>query len=240
MATAHVAIFFINGFECKRKSMKKFWLFLLFIGLTATAFADVKIISKIEINVSGKNENNSETITTYIKGDKRIVIVSNPNLGYTLFDLNQKKMYIIQPAKKMVKVLGNDVSQAMNNMAMQLGQNVSIQKTANTKMINGFKCQEFIFTMAGPLPMTGSIWASEDVNKESFGGHWNSVAQDALKKLGSNLSEIKGFPIRTEIKAEMNGTTFTTINEVQSITFDTLPSFLFIIPPDYQVDGMSQ
>src|SRR5476649_818606 len=99
--------------------MLKLIIFLAFISLSSLSFADVYLIKSLSIRAQQNEE--TEKIAVYIKGNKMISVSSNPKSPpYTLIDLDSQKEYLIYPLEKKIKVLGADFTQGLRALGATL------------------------------------------------------------------------------------------------------------------------
>ena len=78
-----------------------------------------------------------------------------------------------------------------------------------------------------------------DVDAKEF-NHLLPYTQEMTKMFGMDKvqMESKGMPIRTESKINLMGQVMDSTTEVQSISRESIPDTLFVVPSDYKMTEM--
>ncbi len=159
-----------------------------------------------------------------------------------IFDMKKAVMYQLQPKKKLYttidfnKMFSKDTKEGKttSEMAATMQNMMNVQKTDETKTINGYKCKKYIITLMG---MTTEYWVTTEIKEFK---KLNDEAKVCMKKIRSNpmlagflgpesLDQIDGFPMRTITKMG-KVTTESTVVKVKPWKVDPK---MFEIPADY-------
>lgn len=217
--------------------MKKL-VFTILLFSACFAFADITIVQNVQSSgMMGQGAKNG-TMTMYIKGTKARVEFSGGN-NYEIIDLNQKKMFVVDNAKKTVMVVSPEMMDAAGKMMEQMGKNAKsdVQKTGKTDTVAGYKCEEYTFnTTGGMMNMNSTQCISSDIKADEF-EPFRKYAEQYSKMMG-NVTVPKGLPVRSDSKMSMMGQTMESKAVVQSISRDTISESMFTIPPTYKVMEM--
>jgi len=216
--------------------MKKiFAISIVILAAAAVCSADVTLVQKVNTGAMMGQPAQNFDMTMYIKGSKARIETSNGQ-QYQIIDLTQKKMFVIDPAKKQANVLSSDVVHKAGQMAGEMMKNAksSAQKTGKSETINGYKCEEYLVTVSGPMSITSHQWVTQDVELTEFEA-FEEYTQSFSKILGGSLPDIKGLPIRSETKMNMMGQNIDAKVEVVRISKDAVADSLFVVPAGYKV-----
>jgi hypothetical protein len=183
-------------------------------------------------------------MTMYIKGQKARIQTKDTQ-NYQIMDLQNNKMFIVDPVKKQVMVVNPDMMQAANKMFSQMNggkePKVDVQKTGKTDTVAGYKCDEYsIVTSGGVLNLTSIQCVTKDVNTAEF-EPFRKYAEGVMKMMGGNAKgsiEIKGLPVRNSMKLTMMGQTMESKTEVTSVSNSAISEDMFKYPPDYKTMDM--
>lgn len=204
------------------------------------AFADITIVQNVHTTgIMGQPPQNM-TITMYIKGTKARVEGTMGGGSYQIIDLDQKKIWIVNPAKKQVMVVSPEVMDAAGQMMEQAGKKAKtdVQKTGKSDKVNGYKCEEYtINTVGGIMDLNSTQCITNDVKSDEF-EPFRKYAESYAKMMGNEVP--KGVPVRTQAKVSMMGQTFESKAEVQSISRAPIANSQFVVPPDYKVVELPQ
>jgi Domain of unknown function (DUF4412) len=212
--------------------MKRLLFFLMFAALSTSASADISIVQKVVTGpVMGQPAKNM-TLTQYYKGNKSR-IDSGPD-NYTIIDLDAGKMFIVDKSKKQVTVMTREMlnKTVQMGMAMMGGTDFSVNKTGKTETVNGFKCEEYTVTSKA-LNMTSCV--TQDIDAKELDA-FRAFSQDIIGKAMSNLP---GVPVKSQSKISLMGQEISGSSEVESISKDSVPDSMFVIPADYKMNEMS-
>lgn len=207
-------------------------LLLLFTVLSTYVFADITIVQKMATGPIMGQPAKDTTLTQYYKGTKSR-IDSSPS-SYVVIDLEAGKMYTIDTAKKQVVVMSRDMLQKTMEMGMMMmgGGNFSVNKTGKTETINGYKCEEFSVT-GKALNLTA--WMTQDVDVKEL-EPFRAFGQDIV---GKAMAGLPGMAIKSDAKISMMGQEINASTQVLSISRESVPGSLFVIPADYEVKEMA-
>lgn len=221
--------------------MKKVMLLLLFVCMSAAAFADMTILQKVHAGPMMGQPAKDMSVTIYVKGKKeRMDYVEQP-ISLVL-DLESGKMYQIDHSKKEVSEGSLDMFKQMSGAMTQMtkGTKTSVTKTGKSDNVNGFKCDVYSVTTTGTgmMNMDGTMCVASSVDTTEF-EPFKEFGQDMLKMLGGDeLMKVKGLPVRTATKMTIMGQSMDSTAEVISVKHDAIPDAKFVIPADYKVTQM--
>ena len=146
----------------------------------------------------------------------------------------------VDSSKKQVMTMSLDMMKAAGGMMGAMGKDMKtdVKKTGNSKTVNGFKCDEYVLTMTGPISMTSTECITQDVDDKEF-EPMKDYFMEFAKMMNMDPKTLpKGIPVQTEVKMNMMGQNVAGSSEVQSISHDALADSLFTIPSDYSVQEM--
>jgi hypothetical protein len=219
------------------------------------ARADIYIKSKTHsdpVSIMGQNQPARDAVTEQWMGDDAFATVSQ---GTTvLVDFKRNTFAMINHAKKtyvetalpldMTKLLPPQVASMMGSM---MKSSVSVTPTGQSRQIGQWACTgyEATITMMG-MPMKETIWATKDTGVDmqrymatAFGTVLKSQMFFDDAAVGE-FKKIDGFPVLTEVNAEMMGAKVHSTTEVVEIAKKTPPAGVYAIPAGYaKVDTLS-
>jgi Domain of unknown function (DUF4412) len=212
--------------------MKKIMLLMLFSVLSTYVFADITIVQKIATGPMMGQPGKDMTVTQYYKGSKSRVD-SGPQ-AYAVIDLQAGKMYTVDKTKKEVVVMSREMIHKTMEMGMMMmgGSNFTVNKTGKSDTITGYKCEQY--TVVGKS-INVVAWVSQDVNVKEL-EPFRSFAQDFI---GKALAGLPGIAIKSESKFTLMGQEISGSSQVLSISKDSVPDSLFVVPADYRVKEMA-
>lgn len=218
--------------------MKKLLFLFLFTCLSSALFADMTVVQKIHSgSVMGQPAKDS-TMTMKVKGNKARIEDSTSG-NWMLVDLTANKMFTVQPPKKEVMSMSLDMASKAGDMFSQMGQNAksTLTKGTETKVINGYKCDQYhLTTTGGMLNLDATYWISNDVDSKEY-TPFRKYSESVLKMLKmDDLTKLQGMPIRSETTMNMMGQKIEVTSEIQSISHDAVPDSAFVIPADYKIE----
>ncbi len=212
--------------------MKTVTLLMLFTLLSTHVFADITIVQKMATGPMMGQPAKDTTLTQYYKGTKSR-IDSDPN-SYVVIDLEAGKMYTVDKANKKVTVMSRDMLQKTMEMGLMMmgGGNFTVNKTGKTETISGYKCEEF--AISGKT-VNINAWMTQDVDVKEL-EPFRAFGQDII---GKAMAGIPGLAIKSDAKVSMMGQEIAASTQVLSISRDSVPGSLFVIPADYEVKEMA-
>jgi hypothetical protein len=227
--------------------MKYVFALLFCLIITAAVFADAKIVMNIKSDpIMGQPAKNT-TMTIYAKGQKARMDMGNmgPGAGvYQIIDVAAQKIFIVEPAKKSVMVMTADQIKQTAGMLSALGGNKqptppSIQKLGTSKTYNGFKCDEYKISMSTPIQTNGTYCISPEIDLKKELQGLTSFSQEMSQVFGGDLmNQINGYPVHSESTSQMFGQTMKSSSDLVSVSHDSQPDSLFVVPADYKVVEM--
>jgi hypothetical protein len=216
---------------------------LFYLTISVAVFADAKIVQNIKSSgVMGQPPKNS-TMTIYAKGTKARMDMGTGGV-YQIIDVTAQKVFIVEPTKKTVMVMTADQMKQTAGMLSQLGGKKeatppSVKKLGTSKTYNGFKCDEYKISMSTPIQSDGTYCISPEINLRKELEGLMSFSKEFAQLFGGDLmNQINGFPVHSESTASMFGQTITSSSDLVSVSHDTQPDSLFVVPADYKVMEM--
>jgi hypothetical protein len=220
--------------------MKKLLVVLIaFLCIPLCAFADLKIVQKVESSGMMGQPPSSHTMTLYMKGGKAR-IEQPDNIGTSIVDLDAGKVYVLNSKDKTAVVMSTDqMKQATDMLAHMTGgakPETKAVKTGNSKTVNGFKCDEWHVTMSGGvLNMDSLQCVTQDVGLQDF-ERFRPFTQDMAKSFGS--VDMKGIPVETTSKMKILGKEVTSKSQILSVTHEPVADSMFVVPAEYSKKEM--
>ena len=208
------------------------------LSLSLLAFADITVVQKMKSAQPKGMPAVRQTIS--VKKDKAKVDFMGV---YLIVDLQRAKVYWVFPSKNEASVGPSAKWNASGNIEKLTGKKPSVKKTGQAKMINGFRCNQYVWSIIMPNSVDWVVdyWVTQDLNPEEFERFVPFTHTDFELPNIEDLRLIKGFPIRTEMKfvdhrspshiSEDWGYT----TEVEKITHDPIPDSTFSIPKGFKI-----
>jgi hypothetical protein len=219
--------------------MKKLAFAAAVLAISSFCFADTTITQKIEAgSMMGRPPVN--TIQTIkIKGTKARIDHANEH-KYQILDLSSKKMIIVDPDKKEATTMSVDMLNAAGAMFKGAIANaeVKVQDTGNSRTVNGFKCNDYVITMSGPLSMTSKQCVTKDVDYKDFEA-FRPYAEGMIRTFIGDKGMAKlpqGMAAAADTTISIMGQNHSSKTELQSITKDDIPASAFEVPAGFKVN----
>lgn len=219
-----------------------FTVLCVFVFLGSIAFADMYYESEVTTTGApmGKSGPEKTTMKTYNNGENIRIDRGNQ---VTIIKLIEGKSYELDLEKKTVAEIdlskmfgGNEqMAKAIKEMMDSMMKDLKVEKTAETKQINGYNCVKYNIGMMGTV---SEYWVTKEVKgydelkaasyklAEKFKD--NQLIQNTVG-INSAMEKIDGFPIQTHIKMGSIETN-TVITKINS---DKIDVKMFEIPADY-------
>lgn len=218
--------------------MKKIFLVLLSFSFLESLSADLTIVQKVQSSGMMGQPARNGTMTIYIKGAKAKIENMGPSVS-EIVDIDSGKIFMINATQKTVMVMS---AENMKQFAGLMGQsgaaaNISAQKTGNSKTINGYSCEEYKITMSGMVSSETSAFISEEIDTQDM-ERFRKFSEDLSKQFGGLPANIKGFPVVSDTKLTIMGKVVSSHTELASISKDSIPDSMFVVPSDYKVTEM--
>lgn len=203
-------------------------LFIVAVTLSATMFAQKQIDEGVIISkqtMSSDNEQMNAQLamlgdmitTTYFKNDKSRSELSNPMTGNTVFiaDNNSKKSLVLMDNAMIgKKYMESDISASEEDM-----ENVSVEKTNETKTILGYDCTKYNVTM----------------NKDGAEVKMEIYATDKLKAISQQATtfgkDFSGFPMYMDMAINQQGMKMNMVIEVTEVKAEKVSDDKFNMTP---------
>lgn len=207
--------------------MKKI-LFIVAVTLSVTMFAQKQIDEGVVISkqtMSSDNEQMNAQLamlgdmitTTYFKNDKSRSELSNPMTGKTVFiaDNNSKKSLVLMDNAMIgKKYMESDISAAEEAL-----DNVSVEKTNETKTILGYECTKYNVVM----------------NKDGAEVKMEIYSTDKLKAISQQATsfgkDFSGFPMYMNMAIEQQGMKMNMVIEVTEVKAEKVSDDKFSMTP---------
>jgi hypothetical protein len=166
--------------------------------------------------------------------------------------LDQKKVYIIDHAKKtffsldlpldLSAAMAPEMKEAMKAMQSMFKFDVSVKPTSETKSVAGFSSKLYEVVINGPmgLKIEQKLWATRELEPKMDVAAYKELFNTQMAMLGpmggdwwKKLSVIEGYPVLTEMKTTMMGSTVAARDEVTSATEKAAPAGTYDPPAGY-------
>jgi hypothetical protein len=226
--------------------MKYAMAVLICLTISAAVFADAKIVQTVNSSgIMGQPPKN-DTMTIYVKGPKARIDMSAGagNLGiYQIIDVTAKKAFIVDPSKKTVMVLTSEQMKKTAGMLSQLsgGKQTppTIKKLGTSKTYNGYKCDEYSISMASPVQTNGTYCISSEIDLRKDLEGLASFSEEFARMFGADImKQINGYPVHSDSTVSIMGQTIKSSGDLVSISHDSQPESLFVVPADYKMMEM--
>ncbi len=220
--------------------MKQFFVVVAIFGMATFCFADTTIIQKVESGPMMGQPGTKAIQTMKIKGNK--ARIDHDNLAqYQIMDLEAKKVYTVDNAKKQAMVMNLDMMNAAGAMFKQMNKDgkLSVQNTGNSRTVNGFKCTDYVISMSGAMALTSKQCLTKDVDASDFEA-FRPYAEGMVKMfLGDNTTQLpEGMAVVTDTQMTMMGQKIDSKTELQSVKKEPIDGSIFEIPAGYKVQEM--
>ncbi|MBJ7881264.1 DUF4412 domain-containing protein [Gelidibacter salicanalis] len=207
--------------------MKKL-LFILTLSFSLTMFAQEQINEGIVISkqtMSSDNEQMNAQLamlgdmmtTTYFKNDKTRSETSNPMTGTTVFigdNATKKSLMLMDNAMIGKKFMETDMTPSEADL-----ENVSIEKTNETKTILGYECVKYNVTMKKDgADVKGAIYATDKLH---------AISQQTT----AFGDDFKGFPMYMSLALEQQGFKMDLVTEVTEVKAENVADEKFNMTP---------
>jgi len=219
--------------------MNKILCLPVLILFCTVCFADITIVQKVEAGAMMGQPAKNLTMSMYVKGNKARIETKEAQ-NYQILDLQTNKIYNVNPAEKKVVIMSMDLMKHAGDAMGKMGEmKTDVKKTGATAQVNGFKCEEYVVTITGPINGTTTECVTNDVDTTEF-DRYRDFAMNFAKMMGSaKAPEIKGLPVRTASKITIMGANMETKSEVQSVSTKQIEDSKFVVPSDYTVQDLA-
>jgi hypothetical protein len=242
---------------------KSFFVAAIFIVLASTvlpAHADIYMKHKQhtgKVIVNGKSQPPQDVVLeSWISteamrsnNDKNGFIIYSKDGQFLVLD-HARKVYseISVPADEMARIMGENknpqaMAQVKKMMSKLLDVKVSVQKTGESKKINGYNCTKYNQTMQMAMGSVNNvIWATTDLKYDN-----NLIAdfsaatmarqpgmQNMMKQMVEEMKKIKGVHILTETTQDFRGKKIKSTIELLEIKNVKSPALIFQVLKDYK------
>lgn len=207
--------------------MKKI-LFIVAVTMSVTMFAQKQINEGMVVSKQTMSSDNEQmnaqlamlgdmTTVTYFKDEKSRSELSNPMTGNTVFiaDNNSKKsLVLLDNAMIGKKYMESDISPTDEDL-----ENISIEKTNETKTILGYECTKYNIVM----------------NKDGAEVKMEVYATDKLKAISQQATtfgkEFSGFPMYMAMAIDQQGVKMNMVIEVTEVKEQSVSADKFSMTP---------
>jgi hypothetical protein len=217
---------------------------LICLTISAAVFADAKIVQTVNSSgIMGQPPKN-DTMTIYVKGQKaRIDMGAGAATPYQIIDVTAKKAFIVDPGKKSVMVMTSEQMKKTAGMLSQLSGTKqtppTIKKLGTSKTYNGYKCDEYSISMASPIQTNGTYCISSEIDLRKDLEGLTSFSEEFARMFGADImKQINGYPVHSDSTVSIMGQTIKTSGDLVSISHDSQPESLFVVPADFKVMEM--
>lgn len=203
-------------------------LFIVALTLSVTMFAQKQIDEGVVISKQTMSSDNEQmnaqlamlgdmVTTTYFKNDKSRSELSNPMTGNTVFiaDNNSKKSLVLMDNAMIgKKYMESDISPSEDDL-----ENISVEKTNETKTILGYECTKYNVVM----------------NKDGAEVKMEIYATDKLKAISQQATafgkEFSGFPMYMGMAIDQQGMKMNMVIEVTEVKAEAVSDDKFSMTP---------
>lgn len=211
----------------------------LVLALASAVRADVTIVTETETKGAGPAQ--KATTTQYYTATKMRNEYGEQSIS--IIDLDNERMITLMPAMKMYMEQSFDDLKKMAEAFKSKEPEYEVEKTKETKEINGYTCQKVIMRVKqmGAETVTES-WMTKDIKIDSaiteFLKNWAEKVKDIPQQKQSleaqqKLFEEGLFPVKTVTRMKMPMGTMTTTQTLTKIEKGDLDDSLFEIPEGY-------
>ena len=218
--------------------MKKALSILGYFMMTGSLFADLTFVQKVQsTSVMGQPPRDG-IMTTYIKGSKAKFENMGPSIS-EIVDIDSGKIFLINSAQKSVTVMTEAMMKQYTEMASKSGAlgSTTAEKLGNAKTVNGYSCEEYKVTSSGMLSSETVACISREIDTTDI-DKFREFSKDLAKQFGGMPDDVKGYPVMTDTKITLMGKIVTSHTELVSISNDSIPDSVFVIPADYKTTEM--
>jgi hypothetical protein len=205
---------------------------LLFLFLVSIKSYSQSFEGKIVMQITSKDQDKPQIVDYYVKGNKiRVEAKGNEGeSGAMIFDSKTSDMMIVMPSRKMY--LTYNYKGAFGNVRDSISKAIekgNVKMTDETKDINGFKCEKWIFKDDDGT--TGEAWMTKGIRNFYFFNNpmrGNNDQPEWQKKLSN-----EGYFPMMVISKDKDGNLDSKM-EVTSVDKTSLDASLFSAPADYK------
>jgi hypothetical protein len=222
--------------------MRNFLIMVAIMIVTNFSFADTTIIQKVQSSAMMGQPATNTVQTMRIKGPK--ARIDHQGMAqYQILDLAGKRVYMIDTDKKQAMVMSLDMMNAAGAMFKQMNQNaqLNVQNTGNTRTINGFKCTDYVVSMAGGMSVNSKQCVTTDVDYSDFEA-FRPYAEGLMKMVAGDEGASKlppGLSVVTETDMSIMGQKVSSKTELQSVKKEPITADIFEIPAGFEVKEMT-
>lgn len=217
--------------------LKKTLLIVLVFSMMSTlTFADMTLVQKIQTGPMMGQPAHTDTMTWTIKGSKARIDFSSRKISQ-IIDLDAHKTYKIDTAKKEILVMSTDLTKETSDVISGIASEtkMDIRKSGKTETIQGYKCDEYVTTISGPMEMSTSSWVTQDIDAEEIEAFQRFGRQmSKMSGIKSSMTEVKGLPIRSTSKMTLMGQVIDSSTEMESLSHEPVSASLFELPKDFK------
>ena len=208
------------------------------IALAGLCYADTIIVQKVESGAMLGQPAKNGIQTMKIKGSKARIDHDTAK-QYQIVDLATKKVYLVDPDKKQVMVMGLDMMNAAGAMMKQLNQNgkLEVKDTGSVRTVNGFKCKDYLVSMSGGMGINSKQCVTTDVDYSDFEA-FRPYAEGFMKMFvgDKNAPQLPpGISVLTETEMNIMGQKMNSKTELQSLKKEEIPATDFEPPAGFEV-----
>lgn len=196
-------------------------IFIVFF-LSVSVFAQTGFEGKVAMRITGDE---TADIDYFIKGNNlRMEMDADGNKGVILYDLKDQKTTMLMPGQNMYMEYKLDRSMIKND-TKHSDKTDDIKRTGETKEINGYKCEKWIFKEDGDLV---EAWMTDELG--NFYMMMNPMDKEAQNEWQQKLQG-NYFPMKVDVIEDGEKTSSM---EVLSVDEMSLKDDLFKVPPGYK------
>ncbi len=188
--------------------------------------AQPKFEGKVNMKMTYQGE--SHNMSYLIKGNKiRMEVSEGGHSAVMIFDEGNKKMMMIMPQQNMYMEIPVDQNTA-DNMD-QDNKDVEFTKTGETKTINGYKCEKWLYKSNDDQ---GVAWMTKELGAFTMFSGGSMRGSDNKPEWMKEIESEGAFPMEVDIK-DKDGKDQGKL-EVTSVQKESLDASLFTVPSGYK------
>lgn len=204
------------------------------------------IVVESWITKDAMRSNNDKTGFIVYSKEGRFLVLDHSNKVYSEISISNDEMAKIMDKYKTPQ----EMAQVQKMMSKIMDVKVTVEKTGESKKINGYNCTRYNQTMQMAMGSVNNvIWSTVDLKYDSDMIAEFSAAtmarfpgmQNMMKQMIEEMKKIQGIHILTETTQDFMGKKIKSSLELLEIKNVTSPAAIFKVPKDYkkQVLGKS-
>lgn len=218
-----------------KKGNLSFIITLLFVFIFQSfSFSQENFEGKINLKMTSNGE--SHEMSYLVKNNKmRMEVNEAGHSAVILFDPVSKKMTMLMPQQNMYMEM--PINKEIANEMNKDNEDVKFTKTGETRTINGYKCEKWIYKSKDEQ---GEAWMTKDLGKLKMFSGYSMQDKSNQPEWMKEIESEGAFPMLVNIKD--NSGNDQGKMEVTSVNKESLDASLFKVPAGYhkfEMPGMN-